>query len=38
VFEISLPNLKRPVYGCFSPFFSTLAPAMHLKKVKTIQK
>jgi hypothetical protein len=38
VFGIFSPNLKRPIYGYFSPFFSHVAPAMLLKKGKNYPK
>jgi hypothetical protein len=38
VFGIFSPNLKRPIYGYFSPFFSHVAPAMRLKKGKNHPK
>jgi hypothetical protein len=38
VFGISSPNLKRPIYGYFSPFLSHVAPAMQLKKGKNYPK
>jgi hypothetical protein len=38
MFGIFSPNLKRPIYGYFSLFFSHVAPAMLLKKSENYPK